>query len=102
MYSQRYGTLPIVRGTGGLLDTVKNYDQATGTGTGFVFWDLSTNTIADAVGWALSTYFDRPKHIAQMRHQAMGEDFSWERAAEAYEQIYLEAFLRRRGHPFRP
>jgi starch synthase len=101
MYSQRYGTLPIVRGTGGLIDTVKSYDQATGDGTGFIFWDLTPNTIADSVGWALSTYFDRPKHIEKMRRAAMAEDFSWEHAAIAYEQLYLEAFQRRRGHPFK-
>jgi starch synthase len=100
MYSQRYGTLPIVRGTGGLLDTVSNYDQASGNGTGFIFWDLSPGTIADTIGWALSTYFDRPEHIAIMRKRAMEQDFSWDRAAAAYEQLYLEAYQMRRGHAF--
>jgi starch synthase len=100
MYSQRYGTLPIVRATGGLLDTVANYDQATGNGTGFVFWDLTPHAIADTVGWALSTYFHRPDHIAKMRKQAMQQDFSWDRAAAAYEELYLEAYQMRRGHPF--
>ncbi|MGD0835896.1 MAG: glycogen synthase GlgA [Polyangia bacterium] len=100
MYSQRYGTLPIVRGTGGLIDTVANYDQATGQGTGFVFWDLTPGALADTVGWAMSTYFDRPGHITQMRQRAMGQDFSWDRAAAAYEQLYREAYLLRRGHAF--
>lgn len=100
MYSQRYGTLPIVRATGGLIDTVENYDQATGNGTGFVFWDLNPGSIADTVGWALSTYFDRPDHIRQMRKKAMLQDFSWDRAAEAYEHLYLEAYQLRRGHAF--
>ena len=100
LYSQRYGTLPIVRGTGGLLDTVENYDQTSGNGTGFVFWDLNPDTIADTIGWALSTYFDRPQHIAQMQRKAMAQDFSWDRAAAAYEQLYLEAYQMRRGHPF--
>jgi len=101
MYSQRYGTLPIVRGTGGLLDTVTNYDQATGDGTGFIFWDLTPGAVADTVGWALSTYFERPQHISAMRERAMARDFSWDRAAEAYEKLYLEAFKIRRGHAFR-
>ena len=101
MYSQRYGTLPIVRGTGGLLDTVLNYDQATGNGTGFIFWDLNPGSLADTVGWALSTYFERPRHIAAMRKRAMEQDFSWDRAAAAYEQLYLEAFRIRRGHEFK-
>jgi starch synthase len=100
MYSQRYGTLPIVRGTGGLLDTVINYDQATGEGTGFIFWDLTPGAIADTMGWALSTYFERPGHIEAMRTRAMQQDFSWDRAAEAYEGLYREAFQIRRGHPF--
>jgi starch synthase len=100
MYSQRYGTLPIVRGTGGLIDTVSNYDQATGNGTGFIFWDLTPGSIADTVGWALSTYRQRPDHIAIMRKRAMQQDFSWDRAAEAYEHLYLDAYQVRRKHPF--
>ena len=87
-----------VRGTGGLLDTVSNYDQATGNGTGFIFWDLYPGAIADTVGWALSTYFDRPEHVMAMRRRAMQQDFSWDRAAVAYEQLYLEAYRIRRGH----
>jgi starch synthase len=100
MYSQRYGTLPIVRATGGLLDTVSNYDQTTGNGTGFVFWDLNPGAIADTVGWALSTYLDRPAHIEAMRQRAMRQDFSWDRAALAYEGLYREAYRIRRGHDF--
>ena len=100
MYSQRYGTLPIVRGTGGLVDTVANYEQATATGTGFVFWDLTPSAIADSVGWALSTYYQRPAHIDIMRKRAMAQDFSWDRAAAAYEGLYREAYQIRRGHPF--
>jgi starch synthase len=100
MYGQRYGTLPIVRGTGGLLDTVVNYDQATGDGTGFIFWDLTAGALADTVGWALSTYFERPAHIEAMRKRAMQQDFSWDRAAAAYEGLYHEAYQIRRGHAF--
>jgi starch synthase len=100
MYSLRYGTLPIVRATGGLADTVQNYDEATGGGTGFVFQDLSTDSVANTVGWAVSTFFNRPQHIEQMRRRAMVQDFSWDRAAAEYEQLYLDAYARRRGHPF--
>jgi starch synthase len=100
MYSLRYGTLPIVRSTGGLADTVTAYDEWTGGGTGFVFQDLTADALANTVGWALSTYHDRPAHIAQMRRRAMEQDFSWERAAEAYECLYLDAYERRRKHPF--
>ena len=100
MYSQRYGTLPVVRATGGLVDTVENYREASGEGTGFVFSDLTPGALADTVGWALSTWFDRPAHIASMRRIAMAKDFSWDHAAEAYERLYLDAYQRRRGHPF--
>jgi starch synthase len=100
MYSQRYGTLPIVRATGGLADTVQNYDEARGDGTGFVFQDLSPDALANTIGWALSTWHDRPEHVARMRRLAMQRDFSWDRAAEEYERLYLRAYERRRGHPF--
>ncbi len=100
MYSLRYGTLPIVRGTGGLVDTVQNYREATAEGTGFVFADLTPDSLANTVGWALSTYFDRPRHVEAMRRRAMGQDFSWNAAAERYHRLYLDAYQRRRGHAF--
>ena len=100
MYSLRYGTLPIVRATGGLVDTVQNYDEPAGGGTGFMFNDLTVEALSNTVGWALSTYYDRPKHITSMRKRAMAQDFSWDRAAAEYERLYLEAYQRRRKHPF--
>ena len=60
MYSQRYGTLPIVRATGGLDDTVENYDAATGEGTGFKLWDLSVDSLVATVKWAVDTYRAAP------------------------------------------
>jgi len=98
LYSLRYGTLPIVRATGGLVDTVLNYDERKGTGTGFVFRDLHTESLFNTIGWALSTYVDRPDHIRAMRKQAMVQDFSWNRAAAAYEGAYREAYARKHGH----
>ena len=100
LYSLRYGTLPIVRNTGGLHDTVVNYDERTASGTGFVFDDLTPEGLANTIGWAQSTYFDRPSHVERMRRFAMAQDFSWERAAAEYEQLYREAYARRRGHAF--
>jgi starch synthase len=98
MYSHRYGTLPVVRATGGLADTVDNYDEASGTGTGFVFHDLTVEALADTIAWAVSTFRDRPGHLAAMRWRALGNDWSWERAAAEYEQLYRDAYARRRGH----
>lgn len=91
MYSLKYGTLPIVRATGGLDDTVINYDERTGSGTGFKFWDASGSAVYYSVGWAVSTYYDRPLHIQQMRKEAMLQDFSWESSARQYAGLYRKA-----------
>jgi starch synthase len=100
MYSLRYGTVPIVRRTGGLADTVQNYDEQHGTGTGFCFDDLTPDALTGTFGWALSTYYDRPEHFRALGLAGMRQDFSWERAAAAYEGLYREAYQRRRGVPF--
>jgi starch synthase len=102
LYSLAYGTLPIVRATGGLADTVRGYSEATGRGTGFSFHDLTPGALYDTVGWAVSTWYDRPRHIDQMRREAMAEDFSWAHAAAEYEKLYLLAYERRRRHAFSP
>ncbi len=97
MYSCRYGTLPIVRATGGLQDTVENYDERTGTGTGFKFHDLNPSSLFDVVGWAVSTWYDRRPHILAMRQRAMRMDFSWSFPAQRYEDLYRLACKRKRG-----
>lgn len=91
IYSLRYGTLPIVRATGGLDDTVQQYNEASGDGTGFKFWELSPNGIYYTVGWAVSTYYDRPQHMQKMIRRAMAQDFSWQASARAYEELYQKA-----------
>lgn len=91
IYSLKYGTLPIVRATGGLDDTVEQYNEEIGTGTGFKFWDASPHGIYYTVGWAVSTYFDRRKHFDQMRQQAMAQNYSWEKSAKEYEKLYQRA-----------
>jgi starch synthase len=100
LYALRYGALPIVRATGGLVDTVASYDEATGGGTGFMFHDLTPASLADTIGWAVSTWYDRPAHIAAMRRRALREDHSWDRAAREYVRLYRTAYARRRGHGF--
>jgi starch synthase len=97
LYSLRYGTLPIVRATGGLVDTVAPYDERTGNGTGFVFHDLTPTALYNVIGWASSTWYDRPQHIVKMRQQAMRQDFTWDRSALEYENLYLAARAKRRG-----
>ncbi|MGF1448207.1 MAG: glycogen synthase GlgA [Opitutales bacterium] len=88
MYSLAYGTLPIVRATGGLVDTVRNYDEATGEGTGFIFEQPDERALYYTIGWACSTWYDRPAHYRQLQQRAMAEDFSWGRSAKRYLQIY--------------
>jgi starch synthase len=88
MYSLVYGTLPIVRSTGGLVDTVENYDEKKGTGTGFMFDQLNPSAIYNTVGWAVSTWYDRPEHIKAMRTRAMKQNFSWEKSAQKYVELY--------------
>jgi len=95
MYSLRYGTLPIVHRTGGLADTVENYDQETGEGTGFVFDQLSPQSIYDTVGWAVWAWYNRPDDIRKLRKRAMSRRFSWEGSAEAYLEVYRRAIQRR-------
>jgi starch synthase len=88
LYSLRYGTLPIARATGGLRDTIDPYDESSGSGTGFLFNDLTPNALHGAVGWACSTYYDRPRHMAAMVRRAMLQDFSWKVSAARYRECY--------------
>ncbi len=96
-YCMRYGTLPIVRATGGLEDSVKNYDEKAGTGTGFKFYDATPGALFDTIGWALSTWYDRPGHIQALQRQAMAEDFSWDASAAQYVEVYRDAIARKRS-----
>lgn len=96
----RYGALPIVRATGGLADTVQPHDEASGAGTGFVLHDLTSASLADTIGWALATWWDRPAAIRVLRRRAMRQDVSWDRAAARYRAVYVES--RRCEAPCRP
>jgi len=95
MYSSLYGSLPIVRATGGLDDTVENYNEATATGTGFKFWEISGRALFYTIGWAVSTWYDRPQHYAAMQKQGMARDFTWNASAHQYEEVYEHALAHR-------
>ncbi len=93
MFSLRYGTVPVVRKTGGLADTVRLYDPATGAGTGVVFDHFT----ADGMRWALSTTLSLWRDRAawrRMQGNGMAEDWSWDRQIRAYAALYA-ALLRR-------
>lgn len=94
MYSLLYGTLPIVRRTGGLADTVENYNEVTGDGTGFMFDDLTPQSVYDTVGWAVYAYYNKKDHIKKMQQKAMKKDFTWKASCENYIKVYEEALNR--------
>jgi starch synthase len=98
IYSLKYGTLPIVRATGGLDDTVQQYEEEMGTGTGFKFWEISSSALYFTIGWAISTYYDRPDHILKMQQAGMKQDFSWEASAKDYIQTYRKALQYKNDH----
>lgn len=88
LYSLSYGTPPIVRRTGGLADTVENFDEATGSGVGFVFDELTPRAIYDTVGWAVWAYYNRRPQVEAMRVRGMALDYSWTRSAARYAELY--------------
>ncbi len=92
MYSMRYGTLPIVRRTGGLADTVISYDHSNPEkATGFAFWDLYADSLAQTIRWAASVRKNNPQDFHQMIVNAMNKDFSWNHTASQYERMYQDA-----------
>lgn len=95
IYSLRYGTVPVVRSTGGLADTVIDADRDPERGTGFSFERYDPQDLADAVSRALAAWSDRPRWDAIVR-RGMEQDFSWESSAKAYLTLY-ESVLDRRG-----
>jgi starch synthase len=87
MYSLAYGTVPIVHATGGLADTVRNWDARTGQGNGFSFEHFDASGLAWALGYALETWNHRGQW-ARLQQNGMADDFSWTRRVRAYEEIY--------------
>ncbi|MFH1664686.1 MAG: glycosyltransferase, partial [Candidatus Omnitrophota bacterium] len=95
IYSMKYGTLPIVREIGGLKDTVLQYDERDGSGTGFRFQAIDPHAVYNTVGWAVSTYYDRPDHMEKMIETGMKTNFCWRKTAEKYDEMYEKALKRR-------
>jgi starch synthase len=88
MYALRYGTPPVAHRTGGLADTVRDAREDPARGTGFLFSDLSAESLADTVRRALEMRRADPRRWRRMQESAMAEDFSWDRAAAAYLDLY--------------
>lgn len=87
--AMRYGTLPIVRETGGLKDTVIPYNEFTGEGTGFSFTNFNGDEMGDAVFRAARLFWDNRDAWNQLVTQAMSQDFSWTRSADKYLDLYF-------------
>jgi starch synthase len=87
MYSLHYGTVPVVRATGGLADSVQPWDPETGTGTGFLFEEYSEEAMLEALHRALNTFRDQPAWH-QLMLNGMGQDFSWTKQVKEYEALY--------------
>jgi starch synthase len=97
MYSLAYGTPPVVRATGGLDDSVENFDELALTGDGLKFWQHSAKALFDTIGWAAYTFFNNPKGLKALRKNGMKKRFTWEEAALKYDGLYRTAICRRRG-----
>ena len=87
MYSMRYGTVPVVRAVGGLVDTVRPYNPRNGQGTGFLFSEYRPDAMLDALGRALAAFGDK-KLWTRLQKNGMRADFSWDRSAAEYVKMY--------------
>ncbi len=88
MYAQKFGTLPVVHGVGGLESTIENYNEEYGIGTGFKFYEPSASAFYNTCAWAVSTYYDRPVHMDNMIKQSMNKDMSWSVQTDEYIRLY--------------
>lgn len=96
MYAMKYGTIPIVRSTGGLADTVSEYVPETGKGTGFVFWRYDADDMSYAIRRAM-TIFQKDPHWYLIRKNAMKQDFSSKKSAMHYLEVFRWALSKVRG-----
>ena len=97
MIAMRYGALPLVRKTGGLADTVTNFDNNGGnTGTGFVFEWEQVDAVLGTLRWALNTFTHEQSAWEAMQKRAMQEDFSWKSSARQYISVYEKAIEKHR------
>jgi len=87
MYAMKYGTVPVVRATGGLDDSVEEFDPAAGTGNGFKFAEAAPGPLLEATARAIRA-FGRPRDWSALVRNAMAADFSWERSAATYLALY--------------
>ncbi|MDH4156404.1 MAG: glycogen synthase GlgA [candidate division Zixibacteria bacterium] len=87
MYSLKYGTVPVVRRVGGLADTVEDYDEDTGAGTGFVFEEYTEDALLEALARALRL-FPRKRQWTKVVKAGMAQDYSWDQSAQKYHRLF--------------
>ena len=95
IYSLKYGTIPIVRATGGLDDTITHYDPVSKKGNGFKFVRYEAKEFLNTIKGAIR-FYSQPEHWKQLLRNAMTADFSWERSAQAYLHLYREALEKKK------
>ncbi len=99
MYSLRYGTVPVVRAVGGLVDTVRPYNPRNGQGTGFLFSDYSPDALRATLQAAIAMYRGNRKAWTRLQKNGMRKDFSWDRSAGEYVKVYKGVMATRQGRP---
>lgn len=97
LYALKYGSVPIVRATGGLQDTVEDFDPATDSGTGFKFVKADSSTLEEALIRAVALYRNEPEVWKRLVVRGMRKDFSWRRSAETYLELYEKAVSERKA-----
>lgn len=97
LYALRYGTIPVVHATGGLVDTVEPVDLAADTGTGYRFWPFDLGPAIGACQAFLALYAEDRPGFSRLQRRGMAQRFDWGRAAQAYESVYERAIARRRA-----
>ena len=88
MIAMRYGTVPIVRETGGLKDTVKAFDTGTKKGNGFTFSNFNADDMLYTIRYAKKIYFEQKENFNILRNNCLNTDNSWNIAAKLYEKLY--------------
>ncbi|MDX1808870.1 MAG: glycogen synthase GlgA [Sulfurospirillaceae bacterium] len=97
IYSLRYGTLPIVRATGGLDDTIVNFESSNPKSNGFKFYEASAGALYNTIKWAIEIYNNNKSDFLEMRERAMQMRFNWDKAAQSYEEVYRFALDKHRN-----
>jgi starch synthase len=90
MFSLKYGTIPVVRAVGGLKDTVQAYDAESQSGTGFLFLSYESEALLAAIDRGLAAYRDDKDAWTALQRRAMAMDFSWDRSAKLYSDLYRQ------------